>query len=122
MFNKINCKPAKSVFFAIQQCYNKNILLILQNTIIKNKIFSAVELVAFSLSGMVNEVEEKKVEIETIEIETIELEKIIQTDCRVERLSAYTEMRSAGASHSEASGVSYAIYFNCLNMQTTLVF
>ncbi len=85
-------------------------------------IFSAVALVAFSFAGMANEIEEKKVEVETIDNEKVENNKTAVTDCRVERLSAYSEMRSAGASHSEASGVSYAIYFDCLNMQTTLKF
>ena len=79
----------------------------------KKVFFSAVALVAFSFAGMANEIEEKKVEVEKVEV---------QTDCRVERLRAYSEMRIAGIGPADASGTSYGIYFASLNTQTIVAF
>lgn len=79
----------------------------------KKVFFSALALVAFSFAGMANEIKEKKVEVEKV---------VVQTDCRVERLRAYSEMRSAGIGHADASGATYGIYFACLNAQTIVAF
>ena len=80
-------------------------------------IFSVIALVAFSFAGMANEIEEKKVEVKSNK-----KVKFIDTDCRVERLRAYTDMRSAGISHEDASGASYGIYFACLRLKTVVSF
>jgi uncharacterized lipoprotein NlpE involved in copper resistance len=85
----------------------------------KKMIFSAVALVAFSFAGMANEIEEKKVEIKTIEMETVKtVDTESSNDCRLARFQAYVAASSVGFSHSEASGMSYSVYFMCLRLNS----
>ncbi|WP_322551106.1 hypothetical protein [Flavobacterium psychraquaticum] len=76
----------------------------------KKFIFSAVALMAFSFAGMAQEKEQDNKTTES------------GTDCKVEKLSAYTQMRNDGLSHEQASGASYGIYFACLRLKTIIEF
>lgn len=81
----------------------ENILLILQKNIMKKMIFSAVALVAFSVSGMANEIEEKKVEEETLSV-----------DCnRYARASIVAETYYYGSPLSQSEfNEAYSFYYN----------
>ncbi len=74
-------------------------------------VFSAIALVAFSFAGMANG---KEIEIKEPKKEKKEQVKKVKADCKLIKFQAYTQARIDGFSHEDASGMSYAIYFNCL--------
>ncbi|TDR24583.1 hypothetical protein [Flavobacterium cheniae] len=68
----------------------------------KKVFFSAVALVAFSVSGMANEIEEKKVEVETIQFEKVE-NKSINMDCLESAGYEYDLALLMGATETQAT-------------------
>ena len=70
---------------------------------IKKMIFSAVALVAFSVSGMANEIEEKKVE----NVETT------STGCHNVHLDTYQSAIDNGANETQAGKVAWDAYKSC---------
>lgn len=79
----------------------------------KKLFFSAVFLLAFSGVSIANTIEVKNLD----EIETKSDEKLIRTtpeECASIRVLYYDHLISQGVPHSEASGRSYSIYFQCM--------
>lgn len=76
-------------------------------------VFSAVALVAFSFAGIANN-EVKEVEKKETKKEVKEIKKEKDLDCNTVRQIAYLQAMADGFSQSDASGMAYSIYFNCL--------
>lgn len=67
-------------------------------------IFSAVALMAFSVSGMANEIEEKKVEL---------LEEAKEKDCFLEAIYEYDLAEMMGANEYQATAIMNMWYAIC---------
>ena len=72
-------------------------------------IFSAIALVAFSFTGVANEIEEKKVE----KVETT------NTGCHSVYLDTYQSAKDNGANDTQAGNVAWAAYKSCTDRVLT---
>ncbi|WP_445718497.1 hypothetical protein [Flavobacterium sp.] len=82
-------------------------------------IFSAVALVTFSVSGMANEIEEKKVKIESIEMETVNQVKktsdgINGINCSAIAADTYYSAIYNGADAKQATKLMTKVFIECV--------